>query len=45
MTDDRAYYARRAAEQRDHAARAGDDAVRRRHLELAGLLAARARAS
>lgn len=42
MIDDRNYYARRAAEQRDHAERADDDDVRRRHLELAALLAARA---
>ena len=39
MHDDRAYYARRAAEQRDLAERAEDDEVRRRHLELAELLA------
>jgi hypothetical protein len=43
MTDDCTYYARRAAEQRDLAERAGDDAVRRLHLELADLLASRAR--
>jgi hypothetical protein len=42
MIDDRTYYARRAAEQRDRAERAGDDGVRQRHLELAELLAARA---
>ena len=42
MIDDRSYYARRAAEQRDLAERAGDGAVRRLHLELAELLAARA---
>jgi len=42
MIDDRTYYARRAAEQRGLAERAGDDFVRQRHLELAELLAARA---
>lgn len=42
MIDDRTYYARRAAEQRDYAERAGDDDVRRRHLELAELLATQA---
>lgn len=42
MIDDRSYYARRAAEQRDLAERACDDSVRRLHLELAALLAARA---
>ena len=42
MIDDRTYYARRAAEQRDYAQRAGNDDIRRRHLELADLLAARA---
>ena len=41
MTDDRIYYARRAAEQRDLAARAANDDVRRRHLELAELMAAK----
>lgn len=39
MDDDRLYYARRAAEQRDAAARADSEDVRRRHLELADLLA------
>jgi hypothetical protein len=41
MTDDRTYYARRAAEHRDLAARAANDDVRRRHLELAELMLAR----
>lgn len=41
MTEDRIYYARRAAEQRDAAAQADDEDVRRRHLELAELLSAR----
>lgn len=41
MTNDRIYYARRAAEERDAAARARTDDARRRHLELAELLAAR----
>ena len=39
MDDDRLYYARRAAEQRDAAARADSEDVRRRHIELANLLA------
>ena len=42
MTDDRTYYARRAAAQRDLAERTDDPGVRRIHLELADLLAARA---
>jgi len=42
MEDDRTYFARRAAEQRRVAARARDQDSRRRHLELAALLAARA---
>jgi hypothetical protein len=41
MTNDRIYYARRAAEERDAAARARTDEARRRHLELADLLSAR----
>lgn len=41
MTDESIYYARRAAEQRDAAARAENDDVRRRHLELAELLSAK----
>ena len=44
MESDRAYYARRAEEQKRAAARAIDAEVRRRHLELADLLAARQRA-
>ena len=43
MSDDRIYYARRAAAQRDFAARTDDPGVRRIHLELADLLASRAR--
>lgn len=41
MSEDRIYYARRAAEQRDAAAQAHDDEVRRRHLELTELLSAK----
>jgi hypothetical protein len=41
MTEDRIYYARRAAEERDAAARARTADARRRHLELAELLSAR----
>ncbi len=44
MKDDRAYFARRAEDQRRAAARARDADVRRRHLELAQLLDARATA-
>ncbi|GEM_PF-4825431 len=44
MTDDRSYFARRAEDQRRAAAHARDAEVRRRHLELAALLAARAAA-
>jgi len=42
MNDNRHYYARRAAEQRDLAERADDPDARRIHLELAELLAERA---
>ncbi|HEV2816510.1 MAG TPA: hypothetical protein VGW40_04725 [Allosphingosinicella sp.] len=45
METDRAYYARRAEEQKRAAARAADAEARRRHLELAALLAARERAA
>lgn len=41
MTEDRIYYARRAAEQRDAAAQAHSEDARRRHLELADLLSAK----
>ncbi len=41
MTDDRIYYARRAEEEREAAARARSETARRLHLELARLLAAR----
>ena len=44
MDDDQAYYARRADEHRQWAAAAGSHDVRRRHLELAELFAARSRA-
>ena len=42
MNDDRLYYSRRAEEQRDFAERSDDPSVRRIHLDLAQLLAARA---
>ena len=45
MEADRAYYARRAEEQLRAAERAADGEVRRRHLELVALLAARERAA
>lgn len=41
MTDDRIYFARRAEEERDAAARARSDTARRLHLELADLFTAR----
>jgi hypothetical protein len=41
METDRAYYARRAADERRAAERAADADIRRRHLELATLLSAR----
>ena len=41
MESDRAYYARRAADERRAAARAADADTRHRHLELAMLLSAR----
>lgn len=41
MTNDHIYYARRAAEERDAAARAQSDDAKRRHLELAELLSAK----
>jgi hypothetical protein len=44
MNDDYSYYARRADEQRKWAAAASSPDARRRHLELAELYAARARA-
>lgn len=44
MKDDRTYFARRAEEQRSAAARAKHEESRRRHLELAALLSARAAA-
>ncbi len=44
MKDDRSYFARRAEDQRRAAAHAADADIRRRHLELATLLAARAAA-
>ena len=45
MTDDRAYFARRAKEEERAAARAIAEDSRPRHLELAELLSARASAS
>ena len=44
MKDDRIYFARRAEDEKRAAARAANDEIRRRHLELAALLAARAAA-
>ena len=44
MKDDRAYFARRAEDQRRAAAHARDADIRSRHLELAQLLEARASA-
>jgi hypothetical protein len=43
MESDRSYFARRAAEQRRAAEDAGSEEARRRHLQLADLLAARLR--
>jgi hypothetical protein len=43
MNQEDAYFARRAAEQRERAAGARSEESRRLHLELADLLAARAR--
>ncbi len=42
MNDDRIYFARRAEQERRAAALARGDDARRRHLELAELLSARA---
>jgi len=41
MESDRAYYARRAADERRAAERAADADIKRRHLELALLLSSR----
>ena len=45
MENDRAYYARRIEEQLRAAEQAANAEVRRRHLELVGLLSARERAA